>query len=180
MLVYEGFDPSEEGLREALTSMGNGYFCIRGAPEWEESGDVHYHGTYAHGVYNRQPAPTSSSPALTRSTAISSMGAWSALIAPGSHPLRRIEPLTRPPSQLLSRLRSHFLPAEELTLDSASLDLLVIGSRSYGPIGRLVHGNTAQQLARTARCPLLVPTRAARNASLGLAGDETVLKRVAH
>jgi nucleotide-binding universal stress UspA family protein len=56
------------------------------------------------------------------------------------------------------------LPAEELTLYSASLDLLVIGSRSYGPIGRLVHGSTAQQLARTARCPLLVLTRAARKA----------------
>lgn len=47
---------------------------------------------------------------------------------------------------------------------SASLDLLVIGSRSYGPIGRLVHGSTAQQLAGAARCPLLVLTRAAREA----------------
>jgi nucleotide-binding universal stress UspA family protein len=63
-------------------------------------------------------------------------------------------------------------PAEELALYSASLDLLVIGSRSYGPVGRLVHGSTAQQLARSARCPLLVLTRAARaadavHASLG-------------
>ncbi len=55
-------------------------------------------------------------------------------------------------------------PAEELGLYSASLDLLVIGSRSYGPLGRLVHGSTAQQLARSARCPLLVLTRAARQA----------------
>jgi nucleotide-binding universal stress UspA family protein len=55
-------------------------------------------------------------------------------------------------------------PAEELALYSASLDLLVVGSRSYGPVGRLVHGSTAQQLARTARCPLLVLTRAAREA----------------
>ena len=54
MLVYDGFDPAEEGLREALTSTGNGYFCIRGAAEWEDSGDVHYAGTYAHGVYNQQ------------------------------------------------------------------------------------------------------------------------------
>src|ERR1019366_7611421 len=54
MLVYDGFDPSEEGLREALTSTGNGYFCIRGAAEWEEADDVHYPGTYAHSVYNRQ------------------------------------------------------------------------------------------------------------------------------
>lgn len=54
--------------------------------------------------------------------------------------------------------------AEELALYSGSLDLLVIGSRSYGPIGRLVHGSTAQQLLRAARCPLLVLTRAAREA----------------
>src|ERR1700741_2084905 len=53
-LVYEGFDPSQEGLREALTSTGNGYFCIRGAAEWEEADETHYPGTYAHGVYNRQ------------------------------------------------------------------------------------------------------------------------------
>jgi trehalose/maltose hydrolase-like predicted phosphorylase len=55
MLVYEGFDPSEEGLRETLTSTGNGYLCMRGAAaEWEDRSDVHYPGTYAHGVYNRQ------------------------------------------------------------------------------------------------------------------------------
>lgn len=53
-------------------------------------------------------------------------------------------------------------PAEELALYGASLDLLVIGSRSYGPMGRLVHGSTAQELAHSARCPLLVLTRAAR------------------
>ena len=55
-------------------------------------------------------------------------------------------------------------PVEELTLYSASLDLLILGSRDYGPIGRLMHGSTCGQLARTARCPLLVLTRAARKA----------------
>ncbi|MGZ4234407.1 MAG: universal stress protein [Solirubrobacteraceae bacterium] len=59
---------------------------------------------------------------------------------------------------------SYGVPAEELSLYSASLDLLVVGSRGYGPIGRLVHGSISQQLARTARCPLLVLTRAARTA----------------
>lgn len=48
--------------------------------------------------------------------------------------------------------------------EQVGADLLVVGSRSYGPIGRLMHGSTAQQLARTARCPLLVLTRAAREA----------------
>lgn len=60
-------------------------------------------------------------------------------------------------------------PAEELALYGASLDLLVIGSRSYGPIGRLVHGSTAQQLAKHARCPLLVLTRGAREAEAAAA-----------
>ncbi len=62
--------------------------------------------------------------------------------------------------------------AEELALYSASLDLLVVGSRGYGPIGRLVHGSTTQQLARFARCPLLVLTRAARDAEALQATDD--------
>lgn len=67
--------------------------------------------------------------------------------------------------------------AEELALYSASLDLLVIGSRGYGPVGRLVHGSMSQKLARTARCPLLVLTRGVSAAeTLGTveAGHETV------
>ena len=54
LLAYEGFDPGAEGLREALTSTGNGYFCTRGAAEWEEADGVHYPGTYTHGGYNRE------------------------------------------------------------------------------------------------------------------------------
>jgi trehalose/maltose hydrolase-like predicted phosphorylase len=53
-LSYEGYDPDWEGLREVLTSTGNGGFCSRGAAEWEDSGGVHYPGTYAQGVYNRE------------------------------------------------------------------------------------------------------------------------------
>jgi nucleotide-binding universal stress UspA family protein len=52
-------------------------------------------------------------------------------------------------------------PAEELALYSASLDLLIVGARGYGPVGRLIHGSISQQLAHTARCPLMVLTRAA-------------------
>src|SRR3954449_2909402 len=58
-------------------------------------------------------------------------------------------------------------PAEELALYSASLDLLIVGARGYGPVGRLIHGSTSQQLARTARCPLLVLTRAGDHAIAG-------------
>jgi nucleotide-binding universal stress UspA family protein len=53
-------------------------------------------------------------------------------------------------------------PVEELTEFSKSVDLLIVGSRDYGPVGRLVHGSTSHRLARCARCPLLVLTRAAR------------------
>ena len=52
-LSYSGFDPGEEGLRETLTSTGNGYLCTRGAAEWEDADGVHYPGTYVHGLYNR-------------------------------------------------------------------------------------------------------------------------------
>ena len=58
-------------------------------------------------------------------------------------------------------------PAEELTVYSASLDLLVVGSRNYGPFGRLIHGSVAKRLARSARCPLLVLPRGAREAAVG-------------
>jgi nucleotide-binding universal stress UspA family protein len=49
--------------------------------------------------------------------------------------------------------------AEELAVYSASVDLLIVGSRAYGPIGRLMHGSTSARLARTARCALLVLPR---------------------
>ena len=52
-LVYDGFDPARQGLREALCALGNGYFVTRGAlPETEADG-VHYPGTYVAGLYDR-------------------------------------------------------------------------------------------------------------------------------
>jgi nucleotide-binding universal stress UspA family protein len=50
-------------------------------------------------------------------------------------------------------------PGEELALYGASVDLLIVGSRGYGPLGRLLHGSTSHHLAGTARCPLLVVPR---------------------
>jgi len=52
-LTYEGFDPDQESLREALCTLGNGYFATRGAAPEAEAGDVHYPGTYVAGLYNR-------------------------------------------------------------------------------------------------------------------------------
>ncbi|MGH3875060.1 MAG: glycoside hydrolase family 65 protein [Pseudonocardiaceae bacterium] len=63
-LTYDGFDPVQEGLREALTSTGNGYFATRGAAEWEDANAVHYPGTYAHGCYNRETTILGGRPVL--------------------------------------------------------------------------------------------------------------------
>src|SRR6185312_12810624 len=42
-----------ETLREALCTVGNGYFATRGAAPESKAGQVHYPATYAAGVYNR-------------------------------------------------------------------------------------------------------------------------------
>ena len=52
-LVFEGFDPAREGIREALCTLGNGYFATRAAAAWACADDVHYPGTYLAGGYNR-------------------------------------------------------------------------------------------------------------------------------
>ena len=51
--TFEGYDPHNEKLREALCTVGNGYFATRGAAPESKAGQVHYPGTYAAGVYNR-------------------------------------------------------------------------------------------------------------------------------
>jgi nucleotide-binding universal stress UspA family protein len=48
---------------------------------------------------------------------------------------------------------------EELAAFSDELDILVVGSRSYGPVQRLVVGSTSDYLQRNARCSLLVLPR---------------------
>ncbi|MCK5620883.1 MAG: glycoside hydrolase family 65 protein, partial [Alphaproteobacteria bacterium] len=52
-LVYEGFNPQQEGLRETLCTLGNGYFATRGAAPNALADQVHYPGTYLAGGYNR-------------------------------------------------------------------------------------------------------------------------------
>ncbi|MFZ0833228.1 MAG: trehalose-phosphatase [Mycobacterium sp.] len=51
--TFEGYDPPSEKLREALCTVGNGYFATRGAAPESKAGQVHYPGTYAGGIYNR-------------------------------------------------------------------------------------------------------------------------------
>jgi alpha,alpha-trehalase len=52
-LTFEGYEPETEKLREALCTVGNGYFATRGAAPESTAGQVHYPATYAAGVYNR-------------------------------------------------------------------------------------------------------------------------------
>lgn len=52
-LTYQGFDPDEEGLREALCTLGNGVLGSRGAAPEARADEVHYPGTYRAGVFNR-------------------------------------------------------------------------------------------------------------------------------
>lgn len=53
LLAYQGFQPEQEGLRETLCTLGNGYFATRGATPESEADGIHYPGTYFAGCYNR-------------------------------------------------------------------------------------------------------------------------------
>jgi trehalose/maltose hydrolase-like predicted phosphorylase len=51
-LRYEEVAPPQEGLREALCTLGNGYFATRGAAPESRADGVHYPGTYIAGCFN--------------------------------------------------------------------------------------------------------------------------------
>jgi nucleotide-binding universal stress UspA family protein len=52
-------------------------------------------------------------------------------------------------------------PARELAYEANHLDLLVMGSRGYGPVRRLMLGSTSGRLVHEAPCPVLVLARGA-------------------
>jgi trehalose/maltose hydrolase-like predicted phosphorylase len=52
-ILYSGWEPEDEKLREALCTLGNGYFATRGASEESKDDGIHYPGTYLSGGYNR-------------------------------------------------------------------------------------------------------------------------------
>lgn len=54
-IVYDRFRPAQEGLREALCTLGNGYFATRGAVTESGASRINYPGTYIAGVYNQLP-----------------------------------------------------------------------------------------------------------------------------
>jgi nucleotide-binding universal stress UspA family protein len=53
------------------------------------------------------------------------------------------------------------LAGEELAAFGDEVQLLVVGSRGYGPMKRLILGSTSNYLERHARCSLLVLPRSA-------------------
>ena len=52
-IIYNRFDPDEEGLREAICTLANGYFGTRGSAPEAVASRIHYPGTYIAGVYNK-------------------------------------------------------------------------------------------------------------------------------
>jgi nucleotide-binding universal stress UspA family protein len=100
------------------------------------------------------------------------------------NPIASIERAVRQTEERLGRLGGvephavYGVPAEELTLYSGAVDLMIVGSRDHGPPGRLLLGSTSLSLARSVRCPLLVLTRAMVPGELGL--NQPVLEGVAH
>ena len=52
-LAFDGYDQAHEGIREALCTLGNGYYATRGAAIWAVADGIQYPGTYLAGGYNR-------------------------------------------------------------------------------------------------------------------------------
>ncbi len=48
---------------------------------------------------------------------------------------------------------------EVLVAESADVDLLIVGSRGYGPVGAVLLGSASTALARAASCPIIVTPR---------------------
>lgn len=67
-------------------------------------------------------------------------------------------------------------PAAALAEASEDFDLMLVGSRGYGPVRRVLAGSVSYRLSRSARCPLFVVPRAAEpnefDAGRREAGDE--------
>ncbi|MGZ4173605.1 MAG: universal stress protein [Solirubrobacteraceae bacterium] len=63
-------------------------------------------------------------------------------------------------------------PSDELARFGERVDLLIVGSRAHGPLGRLLNGSTSNYLERHAPCPLLVMPRGAKPGRRAQAGEE--------
>ena len=53
-------------------------------------------------------------------------------------------------------------PADVLRERSADVDLLVLGSRGYGPLRRVFLGSVSSKVLHGSQCPVLITPRSAR------------------
>lgn len=58
-----------------------------------------------------------------------------------------------------ARIRPLYEPPKQLSHMSSKLDLLIVGNRAHGSLGRPIHGSVARYLVGHAACPLLVLAR---------------------
>jgi nucleotide-binding universal stress UspA family protein len=61
-------------------------------------------------------------------------------------------------------------PAERLIDTTAELEVLIIGSRGYGPLRAVLVGAVSRRVARAARCPVIVTPRGVEAPLYGLFG----------
>jgi len=72
------------------------------------------------------------------------------------------------------------LTVEELVGLSARVDLLVVGSRGWGLVRRILVGSTAAHLMREARCPVIVLPRGAATGAPGEVGPAALVDAPSH
>ncbi|MEV6020198.1 MULTISPECIES: glycosyl hydrolase family 65 protein [unclassified Streptomyces] len=94
---WTGYDPSGERLREALCTLGNGYFATRGALPECRAGLVHCPGTYVAGCYDRLESTVAGRQVVNedlvnvpnwlvlRFRLRRAEGAWGSWLSPGKH-----------------------------------------------------------------------------------------------
>jgi nucleotide-binding universal stress UspA family protein len=77
------------------------------------------------------------------------------------------EPLSAEPPRIFRRGD----PAAALANEGVELDLLVVGSRAYGPLRRTVVGEVSHEVMRSAPCPVVVVPRSDRTQDRGDRAD---------
>ena len=63
-------------------------------------------------------------------------------------------------------------PREELTRLAEDVDLLIVGSRGYGPLGCVLHGSVSSYLERHVSSALLIIRRDSAETTAGSAAEE--------
>jgi nucleotide-binding universal stress UspA family protein len=147
--------------REPIAKVGVGY---NGSPESDA----------ALAVARALAAPTGATVHALEVVSIPSL-AYGGLMAPAIG--ESIDALLQAASSRMEQLSNaegravYGLTGEELAAFGDEVDILVVGSRGYGPVRRLVLGTTSDYLERHARCPLLVLPRVASTGGAATGGE---------